>query len=262
MSTDTLTRRTPALAAIEALGRQGLIWHASRRPAETCMRDALEAISAWTPRGERCQQRSRSEASRVPGAGAARLAALLLILGVLLAIGRTNTPSCEPITYTFLGSPPEHAIADFRLATEEIHRRTGLLFEEGARETSKLRVSWSDLTVVAESSPALVSDRVGTRTVGFGEGHWLRVYGGRQLHDATIDIEARFSWPLGMHRGDGLASAFVHELGHVIGLPHSPEPGSFMHYLGSPQPPTWTTEELHQLAHAGRQSGCRPPQSG
>ena len=182
---------------------------------------------------------------------------LVAVAGFVLGLGRPPTPVCEPITYAFQGSPPARAVAEFSLATQEIHRRSGLLFEEGAAATSKLLVTWSDRGVAGVASP-VVSEDVRTTLLGVGWGSWRSVEGGRELVAAAIDVDGTASWPLGVDRGDGLAAVFIHELGHVIGLAHSPDPTSFMYRILGARAPRWTAHDLEELARAGGASGCRP----
>ena len=186
------------------------------------------------------------------------LAGVILVAGspVVASEGEPQLPRCDAITYTFRGSPPLHVPAEFELATQEIHQRSGLVFKEGKPETSKLVVVWSDADVTKRVSLPLTSDHHAKRVVAIGEGRWRTVQEGREFDDGAIEVDGTAEWPLGLDRGDGLASVFVHELGHVMGLEHSPEPASFMSEVVSPQPPRWTAADLDQLAQVGRESGC------
>ena len=257
MPTDTLSRRSPAAAVLTPGRPKVIIWHPSRRPAETNVRDALESLSTFPSMGR--AEGSKPTPQRIFGPGLpARSAALLLVAAVVVASVRAILPGCEPISYTMEGSPPDHVHAEFRLAIREIHQRSGLLFEEGPRGASKLRIKWSDALGTAVTSPATISDADPAELLGLGTGRWRQVFGGRTLFHGDIEVDATADWPLGLDRGDTLAAIFVHELGHVIGLPHSAEASSFMHEVATSERPRWTADDLERLAKAGRDSGCRP----
>ena len=244
--------------------QQGIVWNPSRRRDDSSVHEAVARFAAVEAAREITPARpaERSEPSdptrrRVAFVAGCTGFLLVAVVAIALATGRSPAPGCEPITYALQGSPPAHARAELGAAISEIHRRTGLEFEEGAPAKPTLVVSWSDRGVTQPGPSPVVSDGA-TRAVGFGFGHWRSVAGGRVLANAVIEVDANTPWQLGLHRGDGLGAVFVHELGHVLGLGHSTEPTSFMHYRTFPQTPHWTAPELDELAQAGRQSGCRP----
>ena len=128
-----------------------------------------------------------------------------------------------------------------------------LAIADSTPEASALTVRWSD--GVATGASPLISDGSPKRTLGFASSVWRSGRGGRELVAATIEVEATASWPAGMSELDGLAIVFVHELGHVIGLGHSPEASSFMYERMSRERRYWTSGDLEGL-EAGRQLGC------
>ena len=183
-------------------------------------------------------------------------AAFAIAGGGFTVTNRSVSPGCNPITYTFVGSPPAHAVSQFELATAEIHQHSGIVFEDSTPDASALTVRWSD--GVATGASPLISGGSPERALGFASSVWR---GGRELVTATIEVDATASWPAGMSESDGLAVVFVHELGHVVGLDHSPEASSFMYEHMSHEGRHWTGGDREGLAEAGRQLGCAVPQA-
>jgi hypothetical protein len=231
---------------------------------DTSVRDALQGFTIARAAGS--LRRPEPAAPSVAGGGtghgawsgfvAIAIVGLLMLGASALATRSWLGAECEPITYAFEGSPPPQGLAEFQLAVLEVHDRTGLPFAEGAPGRSKLRVVWSDGPVTLAAPSAMASGEDTTRLLAVGGGLWSHAYGGRQLLSATIEVDANRSWPLGMHRADGLAAVFVHELGHVMDLPHSPDPTSFMYDRVAPTEPRWTQHDIERLEKIGRQSGC------
>lgn len=188
--------------------------------------------------------------------------ALAVAAGGFIVSSRSSRPTCEPITYTFEGSPPVHAVSQFELASAEIRQRSGLAFEPGRPNTSKLQIVWSHQGLRVGALPSITSEGQPMRLVGFGTGQWRDVKGGRKLLAATIEIDATAEWAAGTNELDMLTSAFVHELGHVIGLAHSADPTSYMYERISGDPRSWTDFDLEQLAYFGNQVGCSAPLAG
>lgn len=173
---------------------------------------------------------------------------------------RVAAPTCEPIAFTLVGSPPPFATSELAVAIQEIQERTGLLFETEPAGTgqSKLSISWR-VDDTLNSGSAVVGAAGGMTRLGLGGAQWRNVPGGRELVAAVIEINGDVQWRGGLETDDGLAAVFVHELGHVVGLPHHPDPASFMHHRPSGERPAWTEAEAAELAWFGQRSGCQPP---
>jgi hypothetical protein len=179
-----------------------------------------------------------------------------------LPADRASDAVCRPITFEVLGSPPPLAGAELEVAMQEIHERTGFVFEpasaSGGAERPTLSIVWTGDETPRPPSDLVVADDGARRRLGFGAGRWRYLPDRRELVEAVVEINGDVAWGQGLGSADGLAAVFVHELGHVIGLQHNADPASFMYRQARHQPPTWTAEDASQLAWFGRQSGCEP----
>ena len=106
--------------------------------------------------------------------------------------------------------------------------------------------------LVAFTQPARLS---GSHRVGYGRGSSVEfgpISGSVLLNrDATLPVGTaeRASW-----RG-----VVLHELGHVVGLDHSPNPSDVMYPSMDVGPADWSPADLAQLTRVSRQLGCREP---
>ncbi|HVF32191.1 MAG TPA: matrixin family metalloprotease [Acidimicrobiales bacterium] len=196
------------------------------------------------------------------GAAAAWSSLALSLVWFVMAL-QPGSAGCRPIRFAVLEAAPPFVHAELALAMQEIHQRSGLVFEEVAGGAdAPLSISWGvpddDRRTTSDST---LSHHDAPRRLGFGRGVWRVGPGQRELQEGSVEIDASLAWPLGTDRGDSLATAFVHELGHVVGLHHNPESSSYMYASALARPPAWTPAEEVELARLGQLSGCPPTAS-
>ena len=177
---------------------------------------------------------------------------------------RAGEPSCEPIAFSVVGDAiPELATSELAVAMAEIRERTGLVFEKQPEGTgpAKLSIAWT-ADGTRTSNMEVTGDHGGrARRLGYATASWRHLGGGRELASAVIEINGGVAWRAGVDVDNGLAAVFVHELGHVVGLPHDADPASFMHHRTGGEPTVWTEAEKAALARFGQLSGCQPAPS-
>lgn len=171
-------------------------------------------------------------------------------------------PGCAPITFEVQGSPPPVVLAELDVAMQEIQERTGFVFEAAPAsveaERPKLSILWMVDGTPRPTSDLIPADDGARRRLGFGAARWRYSPDRRELLEAVVEVNGSVSWGQGLGSADALAAAFVHELGHVVGLQHNADRASFMYPQARAEAPTWTAEDASQLAWFGEQSGCQP----
>jgi hypothetical protein len=180
--------------------------------------------------------------------------AFIVAAGLLSAARPDNVVvACQPVSYAFEGAPPPTAVSEFERALTEIGKRTRLVFVPAPLRSAHLVVMWSDRAVGGASA-----SHTGTAAgvVGYGHGVWRTVGHIDELVGGTISVDGTVAWATGLDRGNSLGSVFVHELGHVVGLPHSAVASSFMHNPAGPGRPEWSPDDLRQLESVGTRAGC------
>lgn len=233
------------------------------RHDDTVVRDALRSFEE----GAGARPRYPTGASPTPARERRLAIAAVLVatvaLGTVAVVGAATPTGCKPVTFAFAEPPSAQVRSELALAVDEIEDRTGLTFVERTTGPVVLEISWSDGGVaprVPSSAlpPTAHSASDGTLFLGYGAGLWRVVGDGRSLTAATIAFDASVEYPSGLDVGDSLASLFVHELGHVLGLAHSSDPASFMRPTLSPEARQFVPHEQTLLAEIGRAAGCQP----
>lgn len=188
-----------------------------------------------------------------------QIAAAGLALGVQLTPEQAPTgAACQAITYAVEGEPTVEELADLGLAMSELHQHSGVTLMESDAKAAQLIVRWTEISIPAPASSPVTAGR---QVLGSATSRWRSLGEHRVLISGVVEVNAKVTWAHGLDRANGLASVLTHELGHVLGLEHSPEPTSFMHPVLTRQKAHWSERDLEQLAAAGRQLGCRLPGS-
>jgi hypothetical protein len=172
-------------------------------------------------------------------------AALLGAVALTLAVAALTAPRasagvpCAAVIFSVdarLGPADGHAIV--LDAVREIEALTQMPFVE--RGDATLTIAWVE-----------PPKRWDALTVGRGAGDWVidaEPYG---LRSGRVELRAGASLPSHQWR-----DILLHELGHVMGLGHSPEGGDVMSPNTTPMPRLWGELDREQLAERGRRAGC------
>jgi hypothetical protein len=214
--------------------------------------------------------RSRSDVTAgVPRRGGDAVAAVLLVTlaATVIAVGWWRVaavdagpahPRCQAIQWVFdPGDAPPGGLADVQVAMRRLTSLSGIPFrfvgeapgalhggatfaDDGAPQP--VRVGW------ARSVPASLYGQTDVTWVGGPER--AVVEGGTVILNATVALPSGFadrrSW----------GGVLLHELGHLLRVPHSTDAGDVMFPLVEPGPLRWDTADLDILRSAGTRAGC------
>lgn len=180
------------------------------------------------------------------------LVSTLLFAGAGVAWGTSHArgSSCASIAFAISGdlAPPgaERAVA---LATQEMTRRTGIEFVASPMSRAALRIQWLPSETFG-SSPLQ-----NAANVGFSSAKWRTEDNHRAFVSGAVFLDATRATSEVSPESAGPSSVLLHELAHIVGLEHSPDPASVMHSVVAPTA-TWTAADLTALEQAGSTAGC------
>jgi hypothetical protein len=169
---------------------------------------------------------------------------------------------CRPVRYaTNLELAPPFAARNLRRAIARVERATGLDLRfagslRGRTGLDGVPPPWAD-AVIAFSTPAQSGGLLDGFTLGVGgNGGVLTERGGRAtIGFVLIDSTKRLTD--GFAKLDGLGTLFQHELGHLVGLGHTPVFGQLMYpTLGSAN--DWQRGDRAGLWRLSSAQGCLP----
>ena len=179
---------------------------------------------------------------------------------------------CTPLDYvTNLTGAPAGAAALVSAAVGRISAATGLTFvdvgttsevpsvERAAYQPARYGGGWAPL-LIAWSRPSQSDLLPGGNVIGEGGSSWVQQGAGPEVFvtgQAVIDATNTTSFPVGFGQGPSLGQLLLHELGHVIGLGHTPDRTQIMYPsllpLGSA---AYGTGDLAGLTRLGATAGC------
>jgi len=177
--------------------------------------------------------------------------------------------SCAPIDYVVnLSGAPSFAKADLDAAMAKISAATGFRFVQVGQTSQIPQANWADSQRLGRSgwAPLIIAFATpkqsnlfdaGADQLGNGGSAWVQGPRGKVDVSGEIIINSATSYDPGFGAGTHLASLFLHELGHVVGLSHSPDPNSFMYpYLGVVSQTITPLDAQHLAALSA--GGCHP----
>lgn len=191
------------------------------------------------------------------------LCRLLVVISCCAAFGAARAMAaekgCDEIVFEIDGSAPDLLETEFAAAREEIRSRSGIVIRPrssvGDEAGGRLVLRWSEQPL----PPSATAEATGLalRPLARSRAVWREDGARPGLVSATIVVDGTWPWTGGLGAGDTLASALVHELGHVLGVEHSPDSTSYMFAVTSPTPREWTEHDLAQLQRLAVDLGCQ-----
>jgi hypothetical protein len=174
---------------------------------------------------------------------------------------------CSTIPYELnLAGAPSYARRDLDAAMAKISAATHLRFRFVGDTTTVPQANWGESTTATGYQPVLIAfadpsatsalDAADSTELGVTYPSSIQTATGLVYVSGTIVINSTGHLAEGFGVGTRLGSLFLHELGHLVGLAHSPDPRSFMYpYLGVTDQVITPTDAAH-LAALGAPTGC------
>ena len=175
---------------------------------------------------------------------------------------------CQPVRYVVnLNHAPTFAVAELQRAAAQIESATGIDLQYAGTTTEgpTARPLRNTSRYGAGFSPILVSFNTVTEfpfgdptASGFGIGKTQVDSAGHRQYVTGLVVLRPNGWTEGHTSTNPLSLMLMHELGHVMGLAHSPTIHEIMGAGGNGTVRAWGAGDLVGLGKVGRPAGCLP----
>lgn len=179
---------------------------------------------------------------------------------------RARWNSCSEIEWTF--NPrhaPRHGLKQVKAGIRRIHAATGLEFDYQGRTSDAANplgdhVRGADV-VIGWRSKRTFRRYGGARVVGVGGSRSSSGYRDSQgrtskIVQGGVILNAGFDLRSGFGRGVTWGEVIIHEVGHVVGMGHSPASNQIMYYSTTRYDASWGAGDLAGLRTLGDTRGC------
>lgn len=177
------------------------------------------------------------------------VALLFAVASVPLALWqvRAGATTCAAVSYSVASDAPAGWAPEVAAAFAEVGRLSGVQFRDAKPHDAPA-------VVVASVASSQLGRHDGVRRVG--EADYLRsARSDRPVVAGSIRLDRELAVEPKTAADPRLGHVLLHEIGHVIGLDHSPDPTSMMSAVLSASA-VWTASDLAQLRDTGERAGC------